>query len=100
MPAGIDTLADFAGAALHLVVRRKQEMFAARARGVGARERQSMAIALKSQPPNSSRPRNLIKQTMMQTSALRRYPGIALWDTGSTEDAMVAANIIHLPLTR
>jgi hypothetical protein len=48
----------------------------------------------------STRLRNFLKQSGIQTSALWRYPRIALWDARATEDTVVAANIIHLPLTR
>jgi len=46
----------------------------------------------------SSWPWNLVEQTGMQASALWRYPGIALWDTRTTENTVISANVIHLPL--
>src|SRR5262249_45321892 len=48
--------------------------------------------------PFSRRPRNLLEQPRIQASTFRGYPRIALWNTGATDDTVVTANIIHLPL--
>jgi hypothetical protein len=49
--------------------------------------------------PFSRRPRNLLEQPRIQASTFWGHPRIALWNTGATDDTVVTANIIHLPLS-